>query len=221
MEGRGAGAWPLPPSAERGRPVRDGRQLSKGEVVARAGRLGQSGRAAAALVAMLLGLALTTSIAGAVVGSPDVAVSIARGRLVRVSAASLSWTVIARNDGAATAHDVIVSTTVPAGVASVSPPPACQVGSAVRCSVGDLGPDGRVRIDLVAHLRAGTCGELRSFTTISASDEPAIAGTDDTAVASASVGCPTTTSDPVLTPDLVVDATSDAAGPVEKGHALQ
>jgi len=95
------------------------------------------------------------------------------------------------------------------------------VGSAVRCSVGDLGPDGRVRIELVVHLRAGTCGELRSFATIRASDEPAIASNDDTAVASASVGCPTTTSDPVLTPDLVVDATSDAAGPVEKGHALR
>jgi uncharacterized repeat protein (TIGR01451 family) len=173
-----------------------------------------------ALVAMLLGLALTTSAAGAVVGRPDVAVSIAGGRLVRASPASFSWTVIARNDGDATARDVIVSTTVPAGVASVSPLPACQVGSAVRCSVGDLGPDGLVRIALVAHLRAGTCGELRSFATISASDEPAIAGNDDTAAASASVGCLTTTSDPVLAPDLVVDVTSDAAGPVEKGQAL-
>ena len=189
--------------------------------MARDGRLGQIGRVAAPLVAMLLGLALTTSVAGAVVGGPDVAVSIAGGRLVRVSAASFSWTVIARNDGNATAHDVLVSTTVPAGVASVSPPPACQVGSAVRCSVGDLGPDGLVRIALVAHLRAGTCGELRSFATISASDETAIAGNDDTAVASASVGCLTTTSDPVLAPDLVVDVTSDAAGPVEKGHALR
>jgi uncharacterized repeat protein (TIGR01451 family) len=174
-----------------------------------------------ALVAMLLGLALTTSAAGAVVGRPDVAVSIAGGRLVRASPASFSWTVIARNDGDATARDVIVSTTVPAGVASVSPLPACQAGSAVRCSVGDLGPDGLVRIALVAHLRAGTCGELRSFATISASDEPAIAGDDDTAAASASVGCLTTTSDPVLAPDLVVDVTSDAAGPVEKGQALR
>jgi uncharacterized repeat protein (TIGR01451 family) len=171
---------------------------------------------------MLLGLPLTTSVAGAVVGGPDVAVSVAGGGLVRVSAASFSWTVIARNGGAATAHDVIVSATVPAGVASVSPPPACQVESAVRCSVGDLGPDGRVRIQLVVHLRGGTCGELRSLATISASDEAAIAGYDDTAVASASVGCPTTTSsDPVLAPDLVVDATSDAAGPIEKGHALR
>jgi len=203
------------------RPVRDDGQLSEGEVVARDGRLGQIGRAAASLAAMLLGLALTASVAGAVVGGPDVAVSIAGGRLVRASAPSFSWTVIARNDGPATAHDVIVSTTVPTGVASVSPPPACQVGSAVRCSVGDHGPDGRVRIELVVHLRAGTCGEVRSLATISASDEPAIAGSDDTAVASASVGCPTTTSDPVLTPDLVVDATSDAAGPVEKGHALR
>jgi uncharacterized repeat protein (TIGR01451 family) len=206
--------------AARGRYETDG-QLSEGEVVARYGRLGQIGRAAAALVAMLLGLALTASVAGAVVGGPDVAVSIAGGRLVRASAASFSWTVIARNDGATTAHDVIVSTSVPAGVASVSPPPACQVGSAVRCSVGDLGPDRRVRIELVVHLRAVTCGELQSFATISASDEPAIAGNDDTAVATASVGCPTPTSDPVRSPDLVVDATSDAAGPVEKGHALR
>ena len=221
MESRGARvAAPSSGPAARGGCETHG-QLSKGEVVARDGRLGQIGRAAAAFVAMLLGLALTTSVAGAVLGGPDVAVSIAGGRLVRVSAASFSWTVIARNDGAATAHDVIVSTTVPAGVASVSPPPACQVGSAVRCSVGDLGPGGRVRIELFVHLRAGTCGELRSFATISASDEPAFAGNDDTAAASASVGCPTTTSDPVLAPDLVVDATSDAAGPVEKGHALR
>ncbi len=206
--------------AAAGRYETDG-QLSKGDVVAGDGRLGQSGRAAAALIAMLLGLALTTSVAGAVVSGPDVAVSIAGGRLVRASAASFSWAVVARNDGAATAHDVIVSITVPAGVASVSPPPACQVGSAVRCSVGDLGPDEVVRIALVAHLRAGTCGELRSFATISASDEPAIADNDDTAVASASLGCPTITSDPVLSPDLVVDATSDAAGPIQKGHALR
>ena len=222
MEAAARGAWRLPlPAQPRGAGTRRTGQLSKGEIVARDGRLCRIGRAAAALVGMLLGLALTTSVAGAVVGGPDVAVSIAGGRLVRVSAASFSWTVIARNDGAATAHDVIVSATVPAGVASVSPPPACQVGSAVRCSVGDLGPDGRVRIPLVVHLQAGTCGELRSLATISASDEPAIAGNDDTTVASASVGCPTTTSDPVLTPDLVVDATSDAAGPVEKGHALR
>jgi uncharacterized repeat protein (TIGR01451 family) len=206
--------------AHTGRYETDG-QLSKGEVVARDGRLGQSGRAAAALVAMLLGLALTTSVAGAVSGGPDVAVSIAGGKLVRVSAALFSWTVIARNDGAATAHDVIVSTTVPAGVTSVSSPPACQVGSAVRCSIGDLGPGGRVGIALVAHLKAGTCGELRSFATISASDEPAIAGNDDSALASTSLGCPIITSDPVLAPDLVVDVASDAAGPVEKGHALR
>ncbi len=206
--------------AARGRCGNDG-QLLEGEVVARDGRLGQIRRAGAALGAVLLGLALTTSVAGAVVGGPDVALSIAGGRLVRASAAPFSWTVIARNDGAATAHGVIVSTTVPAGVASVSAPPACQVGSAVRCSVGDLGPDGRVRIELVVHLRAGTCGELRSFATISASDEPAVAGNDDTAVASASIGCPTITSEPVLSPDLVVDAMSDAAGPVQKGHALR
>jgi hypothetical protein len=184
-------------------------------------RLGQIGRAAAALVAVLLGLALTTSVAGALVAGPDVAVSIAGGGLVRVSAASFSWTIIARNDGAATAHDVIVSTTLPGWVASLSPPPACQLGSAVRCSVGDLGPDGRVRIELVAHVKPGTCGELRSFATISASDELAIAGNDDTAVASASIGCPTATSDPVLAPDLVVGVTSDAAGAVEKAHALR
>ena len=193
----------------------------EGEVVARDGRLGQIGRATAALGAMLLGLALATSVAEAVGGGPDVAVSIAGGRLVRASAASFSWTVIARNDGAATAHDVIVSTTVPAGVALVSPPPACQLGSGVRCPVGDLAPNGRVRIEFVVHPVAGTCGELRSFATVSASDEPAIAGSDDTAVASASVGCPASTSDPVPTPDLVVDATSDAAGLIEKGHALR
>src|SRR5947207_2732728 len=46
-------------------------------------------------------------------------------------------------------------------------------------------------------------------------------GGGDTAVASASVGCPASTSDPVPTPDLVVDATSDAAGLIEKGHALR
>jgi uncharacterized repeat protein (TIGR01451 family) len=170
---------------------------------------------------MLLGLALTTSVAGAVVGGPDVAVSIAGGGLVRASAASFNWTVIARNDGAATAHDVIVSTTVPAGVALVSPPPACQLGSGVRCSVGDLAPSERVRIELVVHPLDGTCGELRSFATVSASDEPGNAGSDDTAVASASVRCPASTSDPVPTPDLVVDATSDAAGPIQKGHALR
>jgi uncharacterized repeat protein (TIGR01451 family) len=206
--------------AARGRCGIDG-QLLEDDVVARDGRLGQIRRAAATLGAMLLGLALTTSVAGAVVGGPDVAVSIAGGGLVRASAASFNWTVIARNHGAATAHDVIVSTTVPAGVALVSPPPACQLGSGVRCSVGDLAPSERVRIELVVHPLDGMCGELRSFATVSASDEPAIAGRDDTAVASASVGCPTSTSDPAPTPDLVVDATSDAAGPIQKGHALR
>jgi uncharacterized repeat protein (TIGR01451 family) len=204
----------------RAAPVPDGGQLVEGEVVARG--LGRVGRATAALGAGLLGLVLTASVADAVVAAPNVAVSIAGGGLgPRVSAASFSWTVVARNDGAATAHDVIVSTTLPAGAVSVSPPPACQVGSSVRCSVGDLSPDGRVRIELVVHLRAGTCGELRSVATISASDEPAIADNGDTAVASASLGCPPLTSDPVLGPDLVVVATSDATGPIEKGHALR
>src|SRR6478672_5486437 len=196
----GADTWPRGlPVPGRAAPVPDGGQLAEGEVVARG--LGQVGRATAALGAALLGLVLTASVADAVVAVPNVAVSIAGGGLgPRVSAASFSWTVVARNDGAATAHDVIVSTTLPAGAVSVSPPPACQVGSSVRCSVGDLSPDGQVRIELIVHLRAGTCGELRSVATISASDEPAIADNGDTAVASASLGCPPLTSDPVLAP---------------------
>ncbi|MDP9301155.1 MAG: DUF11 domain-containing protein [Actinomycetota bacterium] len=174
-------------------------------------------RAAAALGAVLLGLALTTSVAEAVVAVPDVTVSIAGGGTrPLVQGTSFNLTLVARNDGAATAHDVIVSTSLPAGVVLVSPPPACLVGSPVRCPVGDLEPDGQVRIELAVRIQDGTCGQLRSFATISASDEPAIAGNDDIAVASASVGCLATT-----TPDLVVDATSDAAGPIQKGHAVR
>jgi uncharacterized repeat protein (TIGR01451 family) len=174
------------------------------------------GRGAAALGAVLLGLALTTSVAEAVVAVPDVTISIAGGGTrPLVPRASFTWTLIARNGGAATAHDVMLSTSLPAGVALVSPPPTCLVGSTVRCPVADLEPGGQMRIELSVRIQDGTCGELRSLATISASDEPPIAGNDDTAVASASVGCLATT------PDLVVDATSDAAGPIQKGHALR
>jgi len=194
----------------------------EGEVVAWDTRVRQVATAAAALGAIVLALAMTTSVAEAIVAVPDVAISIQGGGLqIHASTGSFSWTVIARNDGAATAHDVVVSASVPSGVASVSPPPGCRVGSAVRCSIGDLGPSGQVRIELVVRRRPGTCGELRSFATISASNEPAIAAEDDTAVASASAGCPAITSDVVATPDLVVNATSDAAGPIQKGHALR
>lgn len=174
------------------------------------------GRAAAALGAMLFGLAFTTSVAGALIALPDVTISMAPdGARPLAPGSSFTWTIIARNSGAATAHDVVVSSSLPAGVALVSPPPGCLVGSAVRCPVGDLGPDGQVRIQLALHLQEGTCGQLRSLATVSASDEPAIAGNDDTAVASASVGCLATT------PDLVVEATSDAAGRIKKGDAVR
>ena len=103
----------------------------------------------------------------------------------------------------------------------VSPPPACLVGSALRCSLGDLEPGARVRVELGLSIHHGTCGELRSVVVISASDEPAVARNDDTAVASASVECPAATLDLAATPDLVVDATSDATGPIQKGHAVR
>jgi uncharacterized repeat protein (TIGR01451 family) len=178
-------------------------------------------RAATAVGALLVGLAFTTSVAGALVATPDVSVVIASSPGSLVPGTSFTWTLVARNSGAATAHDVIVSTSLPTGVTVVSPPPACLVGSAVRCTLGDLEPGASVRVELELSIQDGTCGELRSVVVISASDEPAVAGNGDAAVASASVDCPKATLDLAATPDLVVDATSDATGPIQKGHAVR
>jgi uncharacterized repeat protein (TIGR01451 family) len=179
------------------------------------------GRAATAVGALLVGLAFTTSVAGALVATPDVTVATAVSLGSLVPGTSFTWTLVALNTGAATAHDVVVSSPLPAGVTLVSPPPACLVGSAVRCALGDLESGARVRVELDVSIQHGTCGELRSVVAISASDEPAVARNDDTAVASASVDCPAATFDLAATPDLVVDATSDATGPIQKGHAVR
>jgi uncharacterized repeat protein (TIGR01451 family) len=168
-----------------------------------------------------VGLAFTTSVAGALVTTPDVTVATAVSPGSLVPGTSFTWTLLAGNSGAATAHDVVVSSSLPAGLTLVSPPPACLVGSAVRCTLGDLEPGARVRVELDVSIQHGTCGELRSVVAISASDEPAVARNDDTAVASASVDCPAATLDLAATPDLVVDATSDATGPIQKGHAVR
>ena len=120
------------------------------------------GSAAAALGAMFVGLALTTSVAGALVGAPDVTVSLSRGRAGPLEpGTSFAWILVGSNDGAAIAHDVVVSSSLPQGVTSVSPPPSCLVGSTLRCPVGDLAPGGHVRIALALHVEDGTCGELR------------------------------------------------------------
>ena len=181
------------------------------------------GRAATAVGALLVGLAFTTSVAGALVATPDVTVATAASPGAPVPGTSFAWTLVAGNGGAATAHDVVVSSSLPAGVTLVSPPPACLVGSGVRCALGDLEPGARVRVELDVSIQQGTCGELRSVVAISASDEPAVARDNDTAVASASasVDCPVATLDLAATPDLVVDATSDATGPIQKGHAVR
>ena len=179
------------------------------------------GRAATAVGALLVGIALTTSVAGALVATPDVTVATAGPPGALAPGTSFTWTLVAGNSGAAIAHDVVVSSRLPAGVRLVSPPPACLVGSALRCSLGDLEPGARVRVELGLSIHHGTCGELRSVVAIGASDEPAVARNDDTAVASASVECPAATLDLAATPDLVVDATSDATGPIQKGHAVR
>ena len=179
------------------------------------------GRAATAVGALLVGLAFTTSVAGALVATPDVTVATAASPGALVPGTSFTWTLVAGNGGAATAHEVVVSSSLPAGVTLVSPPPACLVGSAVRCALGDLEPGARVRVKLDVSIQRGTCGELRSVVAISASDEPAVARNNDTAVSSASVDCPAATLDLAATPDLVVDATSDATGPIQKGQAVR
>ncbi|TMM21302.1 MAG: DUF11 domain-containing protein [Actinobacteria bacterium] len=179
------------------------------------------GRVATAVGALLVGLAWTTSVAEALVATPDVTLATAVSAGSPGPATSFTWTLVARNSGAATAHDVVVSSPLPAGVTVVFPPPPCMVGSAVRCTLGDLDPGARVRVQLDVSIQQGTCGELRSVVAISASDEPAVARNDDTAVASASVDCPTATLVLAATPDLVVDVTSDATGPIQKGHAVR
>jgi uncharacterized repeat protein (TIGR01451 family) len=179
------------------------------------------GRAATAVGALLVGFAFTTSVAGALVATPDVTVTTAASPGSLVPGTSFTWTLVALNRGAATAHDVVLSSSLPAGVTVASPPPACLAGSAVRCTLGDLEPGARVRFQLEVSIQHGTCGELRSVVAISASDEPAVARNDDTAVASASVDCPAATLGLAATPDLVVEATSDATGPIQKGHAVR
>jgi len=183
-------------------------------------------RAAITLGATVVGLALTTSVAGALLATPDVTVAAAASPGALAPGTSFTWTLVARNSGAATAHDVVISSSLPPGARLVSPPPACLVGSALRCSLGDLEPGAGVRTDLHLSIQPGTCGELRSVVSISASDEPPVARNDDTAVASTSVDCSAAALDAATTlglpaPDLVVDATSDAAGPIRKGHAVR
>src|SRR2546427_4010159 len=113
------------------------------------------GRAAMAFGALLVGLAFTTSVAGALVATADVSVVIASPPGSLVPGTSFTWTLVARNSGAATAHDVVVSSSLPAGVTVVSPPPACLVGSAVRCTPGGLEAGAGVPVGLDLSIQHG------------------------------------------------------------------
>src|SRR6184192_1413393 len=64
------------------------------------------GRVATAVGALLVGLAWTTSVAEALVATPDVTLATAVSAGSPGPATSFTWTLVARNSGAATAHDV-------------------------------------------------------------------------------------------------------------------
>ncbi|MGQ0669809.1 MAG: DUF7507 domain-containing protein, partial [Actinomycetota bacterium] len=85
-----------------------------------------------------------------------------------VPGGSFSYTVTVSNDGNATAHNVVVTDTIPGSltITSVSGPNCSVVGQTVTCNVGDLAPGASVEITINVTADEGACPSVTNQATV-------------------------------------------------------
>jgi uncharacterized repeat protein (TIGR01451 family) len=122
---------------------------------------------------------------------PDVKVTKAASKTTVNSGDSLTFTLEASNIGDATATNVKIEDTIPAGF-TITGAPGCTVsGQKVTCNVGDLdaGKSASVTIDVKATDAA--CPKIDNQATVSASNEPAgNTGNNTSNTVTVNVACP-------------------------------
>ncbi|MGQ0670200.1 MAG: COG1361 S-layer family protein, partial [Actinomycetota bacterium] len=117
---------------------------------------------------------------------------------------SFSFTITVTNNGDATAHDVVVTDTLPAGltITSVSGPNCSVVGQTATCNVGDLAPGASVEITINVTADEGACPSVTNQATV----------TFDQGDGSVSVGSNPVTVGVNCQPDVGIVKNADAPG---------
>jgi uncharacterized repeat protein (TIGR01451 family) len=128
----------------------------------------------------------------------------------------VGFTVTVTNTGAGTAHGVMVTDTLPSGIAwSIDSQPAgnpCSISAGLlTCNLGDLGPSTHAVIHITGTTSAANCGILTNRVVISATNQPPLTeGQTLSAEASITVLCPQTP--PSITIVKTADDTPESRG---------
>ncbi len=98
--------------------------------------------------------------------------------------ADTTFSLTVRNDGDATATDVVVTDTMPAGLTPLGTPAGCSVaGQVVTCDAGDLGPGASATFALGARAGIGAAGTTVVNAAAVSSSSPDVDAANDTATA--------------------------------------
>lgn len=102
----------------------------------------------------------------------DLSVTKATAATAAVAGTNITYTITVANAGPATATNVVVNDTLPAGLAFVSATPSqgsCNASSPVACNLGSIASGGTATISLVARVTA-TSGTISNTATVSAAE---------------------------------------------------
>jgi uncharacterized repeat protein (TIGR01451 family) len=92
-----------------------------------------------------------------------------------------TYTITVQSVGGATARDVVVHDTIPAGLKIVDASAACSVsGQDVTCDLGDMAGGSKSSVQVTVEAHDSACPDVTNRATVSASNEPAGNEGDDT-----------------------------------------
>lgn len=123
--------------------------------------------------------------------TPDVEVTKSASSTSVASGDSVTFTLVAENTGQATAKNVVVADTIPAGM-TITAAAGCQIsGQNVSCALGDINAGGSKSVQITVTATAGACPSVNNDATVTASNEPSGAsGNNSSNVVTVGVTCP-------------------------------
>jgi uncharacterized repeat protein (TIGR01451 family) len=123
--------------------------------------------------------------------TPDVKVSKSASSTSVAVGDSVTFTLVAENTGQATANNVVITDTIPAGMTITSAAGCSIAGQTVTCNLGDINAGGSKSVTVVVTATAGACPAVNNKATVTASNEPAGAtGNNESNVVTVNVACP-------------------------------
>lgn len=133
-----------------------------------------------------------SSTATITVACPDVTVSKTASPDSISAGDTAAFTIVVSNAGSATAHGVNLSDPLPAGI-SWSTDAGTVAAGTLTDAIGDLAAGASVTIHVSGSTDAADCGTLGNTATVSASNEAAADGANNSSTASITVNCPNVT----------------------------